>query len=817
MRLHRVSIAGFFNFPAVATLNLADIPLGLIAVTGTNGAGKTRFLDAPFASLYGPGSTRAFPSREGRLADYVTSPTAMIESVWDLHGRQLRARVSIDRTHRKTEAVLEDVGIGVVNTDGLIDSFREAVSERFPSLRSLLASGYATQTRRGSFAELGQKERLELFVELADLAHLETRSQTAKRCAEVAETFAIQLRAQIAAAQRDTSAQAVADAETRLEWLARSRTDLDVRATLAQTTVQKLDAQRAQHEAHARDHAAAKARAIELHVRIGRATSAAENYQANWRARQQEHQTRDRARDARLTEATAGLANRRLAIVLDYQQFVKDRTERLANNEMILGEADAIRAAAAKVEEATADLAAVRETLARTTLNHAAAVEQVRLREHEIAGCVGAQRELDEARQRTEMLVTVKFGEPCAEDPACPLVTDVVAVRARIPDLEAIVARRQEWQDGVDHWKGIALQELRLQKAHEASIRDLEETIATHSQNAKRLAVLDHATERITEYRRDLAAAETRHAEALKRLDGEAAHLVAQHKAETQRDQDAYAAALQEATAASEALGREVEVAVEAAREAQAEAHATAGAQAALDQLHEQLRAATADQSECQAALARLDVEQATVTRQLADLRARAAHVQEAEGRLRQIEDEGLAWATLAKALGRDGLQRLEIDAAGPVVSDLANQLLEVGYGTRFSLQLVTQVATAKGDDMKERFTILCRDNAHAGEPRDIGDLSGGERVVVEEALRAALSCYVNLRSRTPSQTIFRDETTGALDPENAPRYVAMLRKLREISGADQILFVTHNPMCAALADAVVRVENGQAIIEKIS
>ena len=211
--------------------------------------------------------------------------------------------------------------------------------------------------------------------------------------------------------------------------------------------------------------------------------------------------------------------------------------------------------------------------------------------------------------------------------------------------------------------------------------------------------------------------------------------------------------------------------------------------------------------------MATLESERKHTSARLSSLRLKQTQVAEYERRLRIVEDEGLAWQSLAKWCGKDGLQRLEIDAAGPVVSSLANNLLEVGYGTRFSVDIVTQVATTDGKDTKEKFTILVLDNAHGGAPREIGDLSGGEKVVVEEAVRAALSCYVNMRSRHRFRTLFRDETTGALDPENAPKYVAMLRRLREMSGADQILFITHSPECAELADVQVHVVEGQATV----
>jgi len=102
-------------------------------------------------------------------------------------------------------------------------------------------------------------------------------------------------------------------------------------------------------------------------------------------------------------------------------------------------------------------------------------------------------------------------------------------------------------------------------------------------------------------------------------------------------------------------------------------------------------------------------------------------------------------------------------------------------------------------------------DNENGGVVRDIRDLSGGEQVIVAEALMNAIAIYVNERSATPMRTIFRDETTGALGKENTQRYVQMLRKVLEIGGFHQILFISHDPDAYVLADAQIHVAGGTA------
>lgn len=178
-----------------------------------------------------------------------------------------------------------------------------------------------------------------------------------------------------------------------------------------------------------------------------------------------------------------------------------------------------------------------------------------------------------------------------------------------------------------------------------------------------------------------------------------------------------------------------------------------------------------------------------------------------------ELQAELLEWALLAKALGRDGLPVLEIDAAGPTVSSYTNDLLASCFGPRFSVELVTQEAKVSGKGLKESFDIKVYDNERGGDARDIADLSGGEQVIVEEALKNAIALFVNGRNASPIRTCWRDETTGPLDPENAARYLPMLRRVQQLGGFRQVLFISHNPDAAAMADAQLRFADGRVTV----
>jgi exonuclease SbcC len=165
-------------------------------------------------------------------------------------------------------------------------------------------------------------------------------------------------------------------------------------------------------------------------------------------------------------------------------------------------------------------------------------------------------------------------------------------------------------------------------------------------------------------------------------------------------------------------------------------------------------------------------------------------------------------WRFLSRGLGREGVQALELDAAGPRVSDLCNELLREGYGGRFSVRLETQAAKADGKGVKETFDVVVCDNERGREGNG-EDLSGGEKIIVGEALGLGVSLFHAQASGASFQTVVRDETVGALDPENAERYVAMLKSFLRIGVVHQLLFVSHSERITEMADAIVQVENG--------
>lgn len=775
MRIERLALKGFLRFRDELVLDLRDVPAGLVAIVGSNGEGKTTLLEAPLAALY-----RSFPSREKELSAYATDRDSFIDLECAIDGRGLyHARVSVDGVKRGSDAVLEAVlpdGQRAVLNDGKVSTYDAAIAKTFPARELMLASAFAAQNKAGSFISLDKKTRKQLFMQLLGIERYQTMSDTARQAASFYEQALGRLRAVREVLARE-SADGVLDELDRLaNALQADGGDADVRQRLLKQQladlVAELDAVGVQQDAFTVATERLRAIDTDLGNRRGQLARVAVDSQA----------------------AVTTLTTDRNTLTAQRDKDLLDVQNRLANNEAIREKAAAIRDAVAAVARIEHDLTTVRadidhEQVAQVTATRALAEAREILNVIYVAG-----GDLKRAHEGAALLTTVPCGGS-GEFASCQFLTKAAAAKARIPALEDVVAGE------VDAKRRVSDAEETI-NAIDARLRALQE---------RRTALADEKAshEPTAKYAEALAAAEARVSE----LNDKRTHIektadAALTAAETRylERRTAFAAQHQEVTDAIAQLDAE-RVAVQG----QADANAHGHAQAVV--LREKVAGTRVEWDAVTAQLARVDAGRQELQRRRAELTVKRAQVADLDGRIGTLETDLLDYQLLTKALGRDGLPVLEIDAAGPTISAYVNELLAVCFGTRFTVDLVTQQAKADGKGQKEDFAIRVYDNQRGGEPRDLLDLSGGEQVIVSEALMNAIAVYVNLRSSMPVRTCWRDETTGALDPENATRYLAMLRKVQELGGFHHVLFITHNPDAAALADAQVRVADGKVAI----
>jgi exonuclease SbcC len=833
MKLETLALRGVLRFDELATLDLRDLPPGLIAFVGRNGEGKTASLEAPLACLF-----RQFPSREQEIFDYVTRSDGFIEVTFELEGRGLyRARLNLDRPHRKAEGVLVRIlpdGTQAILNDGKVTSFDAEVRKILPPIELLLASVFAAQNRAGSFARIDRKRRKELFSSLLGLDHYELLSERSRSALSLVQQAIGPLTATRTVLERDADDQVARDLEQRAQRVQVESGEIEIRRADLSRVIHESEAELARLSDDAAAHNAAKQRVDRLEAELAVRRQERERVHAAVKAHREET-TAERERQLLATDEAIAALTQNLhdgsAYEADVAQIVSERDAVIADADARIAKNHALQDQAAAIREADTRLQQINSEL--NTIHHeqrVAAEEVDGLRKRELVlietlGAIGrAELDLQRATSDAALLGSVPCGGE-GDYAACQFLTNAEAALARIPILKATIVpkdtTRVELQDAREGIRELATKA----KEWQTRLRELEPERHTVHALAKLLPDVAAAEERIAGHEQRKHDAE---ADAARRTADAQARATARREDLQRRIDDTRAVherqlVLFDARAQTrrEDLHLQLQgldqgiLTGEAERHDASEALAqTADASTRWAEQSALLTLKRKEWDETTAALARTKAEHEDLARQVADVRARRMEIAALEARLTALKADAVDWQLLATAMGRDGLQVLEIDAAGPTVSAYCNDLLQTCFGSRFTVDLVTQEAkVTKGKDgstHKDSFELKVFDALRGGEPRDLSDLSGGEQILVDEALKSAIALLVNARNQHPIRTCWRDETTGALDGENAPRYIEMLRRVQQLGGFHHILFVTHNPDAAAQADAQVVIEGGR-------
>lgn len=176
-----------------------------------------------------------------------------------------------------------------------------------------------------------------------------------------------------------------------------------------------------------------------------------------------------------------------------------------------------------------------------------------------------------------------------------------------------------------------------------------------------------------------------------------------------------------------------------------------------------------------------------------------AARVDDLDLARRQLADDLSDWNRLASDLGRGGVQALEIDCLGPELTEIVNDMLEC-HGGRFSMKIETQRSDSKNEKMIEQCGVMVYDSRD-GSVREARKFSGGETVILDEAMSLSLAILACRRAGIEGAVLFRDETSGPLSTEQCPVYVRMLRRAVERTRASKVIFVAHQREIQDMAD----------------
>lgn len=894
MHPRRLTLQGVTRFHDSISLDLDQLPDGLVAVAGPNGSGKTTIMESMaclplFLEL---------PSRPGHLRDRVNRRDAFVELIHDYAGRTWRHLVQIDpgtgRSGARLEAYLWEAASGAdastwdeegawlpvdgYPTPGRVTDYREALNGLgFPDQAVFLAGAFAVHTGAGNFLELTTAERRELFVSMLGIEgyqRLADRAKDARKPLDAALGELQELEADLA---RDRETAAELDAEIkRLESGIQERAGrvqgLEVKARKAGDQVataraelgrledaRRVVLERIQEIRTKRDTVADELKDLEAKI------SADESLEA----RQAEIERRS-ARLQELTKARAGLLGERAghkatweAAGRELQQARQELGRHGETRKRLEAELEELAKAAARLDDLgdqVEDLTPKRErrqALGRELAEAKAAAAKAEGAHREAQGKAPSVDAAEALVGRLERDAELLDGVPCggrtftvpSPDPghyadtgptrvdcgACQFLVQARQASGELPDArKALESAKAQAEDLARLY--VEAQERR------ARVSELDAERETLDQELRRLETLEAEAARL----RDRLERRDQVTEDLEANRERGVELTATLIPELEERQ----AKARQAMEAVDAKGREIRTELDGLEGAEAEARRLA---LALDRLPERRQAREVNRERHARAVealegAKLPPEPAEARQRLAEAEAEAvvardlvasereelskaregmghakgrrAELGDLEARAKALEASRAALARrragfreLERALGRTGIQALEIDAAGPTVARLTNDLLSATFGGRFAVRLDTIREASRGRKQRETFDLTVLDGNReaasaeaAGLAADVSELSKGEKVLVDEALKLGIAMFHAQRSGAQLGTLWRDECDTGLDPENRRRYPAMLRRALEAGGLRRLYFVSHDPDVQAQADGVIRV-----------
>ncbi len=758
MRPLKLHAEGFQGIRQGLGLDRLDVDLsnleGVVALTGDNGRGKSTFLGLlqPWPWL---------PDHGGDIYRQVHGP-AVKELEFEVAGEAWKSVVVVDPRKKRTKAeLLMKNGEGWIPAE--VDGIRStgtmktylALLERIicpPDL--FFRAAFRAQNAR-SLAQLSPAEAKSVFVSALDLPLIEEIGKKASRVKN-----ALADRASVHEEQAETLKKEIEALTAKLE---KAKT-LELQIPHAKRNLAEA---RKAHERAMKDLAEARAKAVAM-------KEAQQRYDAS----------RKRLKEAR--ERKTELESEIKKAELDAEKKTKDAIKSIDEAKTTLGREEKARAAERRLKDAEKLLAEM-EKESEKVRKEAADLDETRKSLAEMEKSLGKLlARMEYLKQRGQDLnrsAKVLDQVPCAGDTkdACPLLsearkaaTDIEPMRKEYKKLRA---ETEELEKSIEETKKklVALDAVEEKvKILDKKVRDKRKEIDDLRREAAILPLMEEAKKRLKEsesrldeIRKERDQRIVRATKEISRISEEISNLekeLASHR-ETKVD-------LAPLEKTLDAAARDV-----------------MGAEKRLTTLRESLAAMKASEE----ILAAKKEELHRVDDKASLLRQRSAH-----------------FNTLSKAFSKNGIVALEIEDAGPFLTAEANALLQDCMGGRFTVNIRLLAETANGNGTKETFEILVHDSRSPdGEPKLLGDLSGGEAAVVEPAVTHALALLNTARAKGRLLAAFSDESLSRLSPWNRLEAFEAFRRFHQRGGFQVSFLVTHEEDIWSRCDCVLTFKEG--------
>ena len=825
MRFDTIKARGIGPFRDELSLDFTKVAGPLVAITGGNGEGKSTLLELLAGGLF-----RSCPTR-GSLAGLAVSRDAFVE-IGIVNGASHTIRHSIDNVSGKGESLVLNAAGAPELSSAKVREFDEWATMHLPSPAVLYASTFAAQGSSG-FMELKPGDRKAVLLRLLGIEQLEAKAERARAQARSVRTGLEVLRARIADEQARGGN--VVDAEARLEEAKTRAMSLDTQVLVARKAADDAKAALEAYRETERIADEARAKCAELDRRLAttaETTKDMETRLANNRAVLTEGPA-IRAAHARLATIDGRLGELREAksssavawkgAQESHDKLVLDHKNAVARFEAAQRRVTAAEARVAKrdeVEAAEKSLPGLRDALDEAEKAVEVATAEVRRVQGLALG--GAETRIKSLRASLEQI-----GGACSNAQDMSLGLDLVGELGAIEDL---AANALDADAAIAGHADRAPELLRAASARETATRGhaggvraqlsgAEARAARMGEIEAALAEAKAATKDVAKAAEDIAALERGIAVASVEVDA-LLNLNAPMLAET-------TALTEERARVAPLAGKLERLTAAEGRIAELEPRVEAG-QAELALLKKERDAVVVPSlpaidrdalTRATASVGQVETSQRLAHGELAKAEAALTTARESSARLdeqliaqRDAEEDLSDWTRLADDLGRDGLQALEVDAAFPELTTMVNDLLHTCFGPRWTVSIEASRLSADGKKQLEGCEVRVLDTER-GRDGTAESLSGGERVIVGEAISLALSMLACRRSGVQGATLVRDETGAALDAQNARAFVSMLRRAAELVGASKVLFVSHSADVVDLADARIEIKNGKATV----
>jgi exonuclease SbcC len=230
MNIEQITIRNFGPFTDT-TINIADIPGRIVAVTGPNGAGKSTFLELIPGALY-----RETPTR-GALKDLATSRRAYMEMRLN-NGVTYTVSHSVDASNGKSDALIVDAQNAAVLRSSKVSEFDGWSKAHFPSPEVYYSSVFAAQGS-GGFLDAKPGDRKAILLRVLGIERFEMLASRSRESERKAREVLAGVNGQLVSEQRRSVD--VADARASLVLAREAARCADVELEAAKVELSRVE------------------------------------------------------------------------------------------------------------------------------------------------------------------------------------------------------------------------------------------------------------------------------------------------------------------------------------------------------------------------------------------------------------------------------------------------------------------------------------------------------------------------------------------------------------------------------------------------